>query len=368
MKRQSLRSSVAMASLACMALLILLPLVAAMDVSIIDYNDKHGMTTPSDRTEPEAKALYESWLIKHGKNYNALGEKERRFEIFKDNLRFIDEHNLQSRTYKVGLNRFADLTNEEYRSVYLVAKVDRGSRLSGSRKSDRYPFRAGNELPESVHWRAKGAVATVKDQGQCGSCWAFSTVGAVEGINKIVTGELISLSEQELVDCDRSYNQGCNGGLMDYAFQFIINNGGFDAEADYPYHARDGSCDPNGKNARVVSIDGYEDVSENDEKSLKKAMAHQPVSVAIEAGGREFQLYQSSIQGVFTGRCGTDLDHGVVAVGYGTENGVDYWIVRNSWGPSWVEAGYIRLERNVASANTGKCGIAIEASYPTKKG
>ncbi|TQD71653.1 hypothetical protein C1H46_042812 [Malus baccata] len=118
------------------------------------------------------------------------------------------------------------------------------------------------------------------------------------------------------------------------------------------------------KNARVVSIDGYEDVSENDEKSLKKAMAHQPVSVAIEAGGREFQLYQSD---VFTGRCGTDLDHGVVAVGYGTENGVDYWIVRNSWGPSWGEAGYIRLERNVASANTGKCGIAIEASYPTKK-
>lgn len=131
------------------------------------------MPTSSDRTETEVKALYESWLVKHSKNYNALGEKERRFEIFKDNLRFIDEHNKQSRTYKVGLNRFADLTNEEYRSVYLGAKVDRRSALSGSRKSDRYAFRAGDKLPESVDWRAEGAVPAVKDQGQCGELLIF---------------------------------------------------------------------------------------------------------------------------------------------------------------------------------------------------
>ncbi|KAL0334891.1 UNVERIFIED_CONTAM: Cysteine proteinase RD21A [Sesamum radiatum] len=139
------------------------------------------------------------------------------------------------------------------------------------------------------------------------------------------------LSEQELVDCDRKYNEGCNGGLMDYGFQFIIDNGGIDTEEDYPYRARDGTCDTYRKNAKVVSIDAYEDVPANDEKALKKAVAGQPVSVAIEAGGRAFQLYQS---GVFTGRCGTDLDHGVVAVGYGTEEGKDYWIVRNSWGPA----------------------------------
>ncbi|KAL2490783.1 Cysteine proteinase RD21a [Abeliophyllum distichum] len=317
------------------------------------------------RSDDELMSLYESWLVKHGKAYNGIGEKERRFEIFKDNLRFIDEHNSVDRTYKVGPNRFSDLTNEEYRSMFVGGRMNRKTRLMNGVKNDRYKFKAGEELPESVDWREKGAVAPVKDQGQCGSCWAFSTVGAVEGINKIVTGELISLSEQELVDCDRSYNQGCNGGLMDYGFEFIKKNGGIDTEEDYPYRARDGTCDQNRKNARVVSIDGYEDVPENDERSLKKAVANQPISVAIEAGGRAFQLYHS---GVFTGHCGTELDHGVVAVGYGTETGLDYWIVRNSWGPSWGESGYIRLQRNVANTNTGKCGIAIEASYPLKNG
>jgi hypothetical protein len=151
---------------------------------------------------------------------------------------------------------------------------------------------------------------------------------------------------------------------MDDAFDFIIKNGGIDTEDDYPYKAVDGRCDINRKNAKVVSIDGFENVPENDEKSLQNAVAHQPVSVAIEAGGREFQLYKS---GVFSGSCGTNLDHGVVAVGYGTENNKDYWIVRNSWGPKWGEAGYIRMERNI-NATSGKCGIGMMASYPTKSG
>jgi C1A family cysteine protease len=308
--------------------------------------------------------LFETWLIKHGKNYNALGEKQKRFQIFKDNLRFIDEHNSVDISYKLGLNKFADLSNEEYKKMYLGTRFDRQNKTP-LKTSERYLFNEGEGLPKSVDWREKGAIVAVKDQGQCGSCWAFSTVGAVEGINQIVTGDLISLSEQELVDCDTTYNQGCNGGLMDYAFQFIIKNGGIDTEEDYPYKAADNTCDPIRKNARVVTIDGYEDVPQNDEKSLKKAVSHQPVSVAIEAGGREFQLYSS---GVFTGTCGTALDHGVVAVGYGTEGSKDYWIVRNSWGPNWGENGYIKMERNVANITTGKCGIAMEPSYPTKTG
>ncbi|KAK7269863.1 hypothetical protein RIF29_22641 [Crotalaria pallida] len=348
--------------LVLMLTLSFLSLSFALDMSIIDYDLRVE--------ESHLKNMYEGWLVKHGKAYNALGEKERRFETFKDNVRFIVEHNsaTTNRTYKLGLNKFADLTNEEYRKMYLGTRMRRSQQqgfLSGSRKSGLYAYKDGEELPSFVDWREKGAVAPVKDQGQCGSCWAFSTVAAVEGINQIVTGELISLSEQELVDCDKKYNMGCNGGLMDYAFEFIVKNGGIDTEEDYPYRARDHTCDPNRKNARVVTIDGYEDVPPNDEQSLKNAVAHQPVSVAIEAGGRAFQLYDS---GVFTGICGTELDHGVTVVGYGTEDGKDYWLVKNSWGPEWGESGYIKMERSIATSETGKCGIAIEPSYPIKKG
>ncbi|XP_059623930.1 cysteine proteinase mucunain-like [Cornus florida] len=350
-------------SITAILFLLFASLSSATDTLIIQHHD-NIIENSSGRSEGEVMAMYEWWLAKHGKVYNGLGEHDKRFEIFKDNLRFIDEHNSENRTYKVGLNRFADLTNEEYRSIYLGTKTDAKRRFLKSKSaSRRYAVRVGDRLPESVDWREKGAVAPVKDQGNCGSCWAFSTVAAVEGVNQIATGDLITLSEQELVDCDRSYNAGCNGGLMDYAFEFIISNGGMDSEDHYPYQGIDTKCDPIRKNARVVSIDGYEDVPPFDENALKKAVAHQPVSVAIEATGRALQLYLS---GVFTGECGTALDHGVAVVGYGTENGVDYWIVRNSWGNSWGENGYIRMERNAVDAFAGKCGIAMQASYPIK--
>ncbi|KAJ8749579.1 hypothetical protein K2173_026228 [Erythroxylum novogranatense] len=219
-----------------LALMALFSVSTALDMSIINYDISHRQFP--DRSEAQVRRMYEMWLVKHRKNNNDLGEKEKRFEIFKDNLRFIDEHNSVERSYRVGLNCFADLTNEEYRARYLGTRMEMRNRTLGSRgPSMRYLHAVSDELPADVDWRAKGAVVPVKDQGQCGSCWAFSTVGAVEGINQIVTGDLISLSEQELVDCDISYNQGCNGGLMDYGFQFIINNGGIDTEKDYPYKA-----------------------------------------------------------------------------------------------------------------------------------
>ncbi|KAL9268336.1 Cysteine proteinase mucunain-like protein [Drosera capensis] len=319
------------------------------------------------RSDEEVMGIYTQWMAKHRKAYNSLSEKETRFEIFKDNLRYVDEHNsVEGRTYKVGLNKFADLTNDEYRNTYLGTKLDPKRVLLRRQKggSKRYAVSDGDRLPRTVDWRKLGAVNPVKDQGACGSCWAFSTIATVEGINYVVTGNLTSLSEQELVDCDRAEDMGCNGGLMDNAFQFILQNGGIDSEDDYPYTAEDGVCDQSRMNKRVVSIDGYEDVPSYNERALKKAVAHQPVSVAIEASGRALQLYES---GVFTGECGTALDHAVVAVGYGRDNGLDYWIVRNSWGADWGEEGYIRIERNAASF-TGRCGIAMEPSYPVKRG
>ncbi|XP_022894691.1 low-temperature-induced cysteine proteinase-like isoform X3 [Olea europaea var. sylvestris] len=334
----------------------------ASDMSIISYDEQNNLNGPILRSHDEVMSMYEAWIVKHSKSYNALGEKEKRFQIFKDNLRYIDEHNAKgNQTYKLGLNRFADLTNEEYRSKYLGRKID-ANRTFPRVKSNRYDLKDDDSLPDSIDWRDKGAVNPIKDQGSCGSCWAFSTIASVEGINHIKTGELVSLSEQELVDCDRSYNEGCDGGLMDYAFDFIIRNGGIDTEEDYPYKGYDDKCDQYRKNARVVSIDSYEDVAPYNEKALKKAVANQPVSISMEGSGIDFQLYES---GIFTGKCGTSLDHGVNAVGYGTEDGLDYWIIRNSWGEYWGEKGYIRMQRNVA-AKSGLCGIAMEPSYPIK--
>ncbi|XP_039131918.1 zingipain-2-like [Dioscorea cayenensis subsp. rotundata] len=313
------------------------------------------LTIPT-RSESEIRELYEGWLMKHRKTYNGMLEKEERYEIFKDNLKYIDEHNGRNHSFHLGPNIFADITNEEYQKTYLglVTPTWNNSR----KESERYKFNLS--CPDSIDWRQKGAVVPVKQQGQCFSCWAFGVNAAVEGINKIVTGKLISLSEQELVDC---YNRGCDRGYMHLAYEFIIKNRGIDSEEDYPYIAKYTQCDKSKMKKRVVSIDDYESVPANDEKCLKKAVANQPISTGVEAYGRAFQLYES---GIFTGFCGTKIDHAVAIVGYGVEEGSEYWLIKNSFGSFWGEEGYMRMKRNVESLY-GKCGIAMWPYYPVKK-
>ncbi|KAJ0980141.1 hypothetical protein J5N97_008396 [Dioscorea zingiberensis] len=335
-------------------------ILSLLALFILGFMASHVVSRTLNR-DMAVKESHEQWMANYGRVYKDAVEKLHRLEIFKANLKLIESFNAADHKFKLGANQFADLTNEEFKAIYNGFKPS--SKKLSTASSSSFRYENVSAAPASMDWRTKGAVTPVKDQGQCGCCWAFSAVAAMEGINKLSTGKLISLSEQELVDCDTAgEDQGCNGGLMDDAFEFIIKNKGLTTESNYPYQGTDDSCNSKKSANHAAAITGFEDVPANSEAALLKAVTNQPISVAIDAGGYAFQLYSS---GVFTGDCGTDLDHGVTAVGYGTaSDGTKYWLVKNSWGSSWGEKGYIRMERDV-DAKEGLCGIAMQASYPT---
>nr|AAD54424.1 thiol protease [Matricaria chamomilla] len=313
--------------------------------------------------------LFGKWKELHGKTYQHEEEENLRLENFKKSVKFVMEKNSERKSeldHTVGLNKFADLSNEEFKEMYMSkVKGSRSNELKmGGVKRNMSVSSRTCDAPTSLDWRDKGVVTPMKDQGQCGSCWAFSVSGSIESANAIATGDLIRLSEQELVDCD-TYDYGCDGGNMDTAYRWIIKNGGLDSEDDYPYtssNGRDGKCDKTKSAKSVVSLDSYVEVESNEDAVLC-AVATTPVTIGIVGSAYDFQLYTG---GVYNGQCSSkpyDIDHAVLIVGYGSQDGKDYWIVKNSWGTYWGLEGYILMERNTDIKN-GVCGMYLEPVYP----
>lgn len=340
---------------------ILIALIALAGASLLAFkhcpcSKKH--TTKLEQIPGYVVKAFNTWSATFNKVYTTPVELNYRRAVFTANyfkvLSLNDAHK-----HKSALNKFADLTEEEFVAKYTGLKIPKDKDINKVEK----PL-ASSMLAQtpSVDWRTKGAVNPVKDQGQCGSCWAFSATSAIESAWFLSGKTLSNLAEQELVDCGGSTgNYGCNGGWMDWAFQYIINAGGQELTSDYPYTAVDGSCKFTPSKV-AAKISKYVDIPQNNCDSLLTAIAQQPVSVAIAANAIMF--YNSGVFASTT--CGTSLNHGVTAVGYDTDPTTkqNYYIVRNSWSASWGEQGYIRMSRDVQTS-TGICGICMVASYPT---
>jgi len=313
------------------------------------------------------KQFYE-FKMQYGKNYSTWEEHERRLGIFKENLVKIEAHNAKKLPWTMGVTQFSDMTPYEFTSY---VKRGNGGGYVPIRDSERKkPVKSLNASCTSVDWVAEGKITPVKNQGQCGSCWSFSTTGSIEGRSAIKSGTLASISEQQLVDCDTSKDHGCNGGLMDYGFEYVISSGGLCSEVAYPYEAKQGTCQANSCGTKYDAISSYEDVASCDQDSLESALCEGPVSIAIEADQSSFQQYTSGV--LTSDDCGKNLDHGVLLVGFGTDATYgDYWKVKNSWGAEWGEEGYIRLCRNcqknkrwIHDDYAGQCGLMMQPSYP----
>ena len=317
---------------------------------------------------------FEEFVVQFNKDYADSAELRYRRSVYEANVAKIAAHNaLPAASYRMAVNGFADLTQPEFRVKHLGHVAARpGALLGASQKHylGRQVY-SGAVLPETVDWT--NSTTPVKNQGHCGSCYAFSATGAMEARELLhrraggeATAQILDVAEQQIVDCSEyTGNQGCNGGLMDFVFDYVKAKG-ICAEEDYEYHADEGQCKADACKPviKAGALSGYVDVAPQETSALMEALAGGPVAVAIEADDEAFQFYHS---GVLTGDCGDNLNHGVLAVGYGaTAEGQKFWKVKNSWGTAWGDHGYILLDRD--TAGSGKCGILMAASYPVFEG
>ena len=297
---------------------------------------------------------FQKFIKKYHKKYESINEFLARYEVFRRNV--MTTFNEENLGYRTGITKFSDLTQQEFAKTYLNLNYD----AMAMANFEPTIVKVTNAAPDAWNWQDKGVVANVKDQGSCGSCWAFSTMANLEGLYALQKGVVKTFSEQQLVDCDNT-DSGCNGGLMEYSFTWLKDNGGFNLDTDYPYKGTKQACKSDSSKYVDMKVTGYKKLGNEysnwdcvDEEGIKEFLYETgPLAVALNAN--PLQTYSSGILDKTAAQCPTSgLNHAVTMVGYGTDtaSGKDYWLVKNSWGKSWGESGYFRIRRG-----NGTCGI-----------